>query len=125
MTKHLLMADDEPHVLRVLKMALQRAGFSVDTVPHGLAAWEYLQENQVDALITDIDMPRMTGEELCKKLQQEMPQRDFRIFVATSRTELEHREWSRDIDNLVFLEKPLSARKVTNLLNEYFNSQGD
>lgn len=120
MAKTILMADDEPHVLRVLKMTLQRSGFTVETAPHGLAAWELLQNLAVDALITDIDMPRMTGEELCKKIQQELPERQFRIFVATSRTELEHREWSRDIDNLVFLEKPLSARKITNMLNEYF-----
>jgi CheY-like chemotaxis protein len=115
--KLILIADDEPHVLRVLKMSVERAGFAVQTAAHGQAAWEFLSVNHIDALITDIDMPKMTGEMLCAKIEQEIPEREFPIFVATSRTEIEHREWSSNIQNLEFLEKPLSAKKLVALLN--------
>jgi DNA-binding response OmpR family regulator len=115
--KTILIADDEPHVLRVLKMSVERAGFIVQTASHGLAAWDYLVSNPIDALITDIDMPKMTGEALCAKIEIEIPDRTFPIFVATSRTEIEHREWSSNIKNLEFLEKPLSAKKLVALLN--------
>lgn len=118
--KQILIADDEPHVIRVMKMALQRAGYKVDSAPNGEAAYEWLTKNQPDVLITDIQMPRMTGEQLCKKISETMPGREFLIFVLTSRTEIEHREWTSSLDNVMFLEKPVSTRKLVQQLDEYF-----
>ena len=118
--KTVLITDDEPHVIRVLKLSLERQGYIVDTVLNGLAAWGKLQEAQPDVLIADIQMPMMTGRELCEKIAAEMPNRQFLIFIMTSRTEIEHREWSRGIPNLMFLEKPVSMRKLLSMLDDYF-----
>ena len=54
-----------------------------------------------------------------------MPERQFLIFVLTSRTEIEHREWSREIDNLLFLEKPVSIRNPVEKLDGYFAGNTD
>ena len=118
--KRVLMADDEPMVLRVLRLQLEKAGYEVETVPNGEAALERIRESHPDVLITDIEMPRMSGEELCIALQDEFPDRGFPIFVATSLTGLRHREWAKKIDDLHFLEKPLSARKMLTALGDYF-----
>ena len=115
-----LIADDEPHVLRVLKMSLEKEGYEVDTCANGKEALARLAISVPDILVTDIQMPQMTGEELCKQIQQTMPDRKFLIFVLTSRTEIEHREWSRGIDNLLFLEKPVSIRNLIEKLEGYF-----
>ncbi len=120
--KRILIADDQRHVIRVMSQALERQGYQVEGVPNGEVALQRIREQQPDVLITDIQMPRMNGEELCKQIQQEMPERGFLIFVITSRTELEHREWSRNIDNLMFLEKPVSLRKLAIELQNYFDS---
>ena len=114
------MADDEPMVLRVLRLQLERAGYEVDTAPNGEVALEKVRENPPDVLITDIEMPRMNGEQLCLRLQSEFPDRSFPIFVATSLTGLRHRDWTHGMANLHFLEKPLSARKMLTSLSEYF-----
>jgi chemosensory pili system protein ChpA (sensor histidine kinase/response regulator) len=114
------MADDEPMVLRVLRLQLERAGYEVDTAPNGEVALEKVRENPPDVLITDIEMPRMNGEQLCLQLQSEFPERSFPIFVATSLTGLRHRDWTQGMANLHFLEKPLSARKMLTSLSEYF-----
>lgn len=119
--KRILMADDEPMVLRVLRLQLEKAGYEVETVPNGEAALARIRESHPDLLITDIEMPRMSGEELCITLQKEFPDRAFPIFVATSLTGLRHREWAQTIDNLHFLEKPLSARKLLTALGDYFS----
>lgn len=124
MTKKILLVDDEPHVLRVMKLSLGKDGYEVDTAPNGQVALEKLRESHPDILITDIDMPKMTGEELCKHIEQEFPDRTFIIFVATSRAEVEHREWSRGIRDLNFMEKPLSIRKVQAMLREHFENSG-
>lgn len=119
MTKtHVLIVDDEALVLRVLKLALERAGYEVESRPNGAAAYERILERRPDVLITDIEMPKMTGEELCKKIHEELPERDFPIFVATSVTAIEHRIWSETIPNLQFLEKPVSASKLIEAVGE-------
>lgn len=118
--KKIVIADDEPHVLRVLKLSLEREGYHVETFPNAAKALVRIEQEHPDILITDISMPVMSGEELCRHIQQEMPDRKFLIFVLTSRTEVEHREWSGAIDNLSFLEKPVSIRKLINNLHEYF-----
>jgi CheY-like chemotaxis protein len=116
----ILIADDEPHVLRVLKLSLEKEGYAVETCANGKEALTQLEQEHPDILITDIQMPLMTGEELCRHIEQHMPERKFLIFVLTSRTEIEHREWSRDIDNLLFLEKPVSIRNLLEKIEGYF-----
>lgn len=116
---HILIADDEPHVNRVLKMALERAGHSVDSVLNGEQALARLSNRQPDVLITDIEMPRMTGAQLCTRIQEDFPQRNFHIFVLTSRAETEHRDWCRSMDRLTFLEKPVSIRNLLSRLDEH------
>jgi CheY-like chemotaxis protein len=118
--KRILLVEDEAHVVRLMSMALERAGYVVDSAAHGEEALEYFQHQIPDVLITDIDMPRMTGRDLCVRLNADMPDREFLIVVITARTEIEHREWSRLIPNLEFLEKPISVRKLVSRLNEYF-----
>ena len=121
--KTVLIVDDEPVVLRVLKLALEQAKYEVASASNGEEALSAVREAPPDVLITDIEMPRMSGEELCKKLNEEFPDRSFPIFVVTSVTSIEHREWSENLPNVMFLEKPISARKLLARLNEYFSDE--
>jgi CheY-like chemotaxis protein len=120
--KRILLVDDEPVVLRVLRLQLENAGFSVETAPNGHAALEIILAAPPDALVTDIEMPQMSGEELCKALQVKLPERSFPIFVATSLTGLRHREWTSGIKDLHFLEKPISAKRLIGRLKDCFES---
>ncbi len=123
--KKIVIADDEPHVLRVLKLSLEKEGYMVETCANGNEALTRLEQEYPDILITDIQMPLMDGEELCRHIEQHMPGRKFLIFVLTSRTEIEHREWSRDINNLLFLEKPVSIRNLVEKIDGYFAGTTD
>lgn len=118
--QRILLVDDEPMVQRVLRLSLEKAGYAVDTAPNGQEALMLIKAAAPDAIITDIEMPVMDGRELCKTLERDMPERSFPIFLATSLTGLEHRGWSGAINNLYFLEKPVSARMLIAGLAEYF-----
>ena len=120
--KRILIADDEPHIIRILKLSLERAGYKVDSASNGEKAFSMLSEDPPDVLISDIQMPRMTGEELCKKIQAEILNRHFPIFIMTSRTERAHRVWAGEIPNLTFMEKPVSARELVATIDTYFDS---
>ena len=120
--KRILLVDDEAMVLRVLRLQLEKAGYAVETANNGEQALERIRESAPDALITDIEMPKLSGEELCKALHAEYPDRGYPIFVATSLTGVRHREWSQAIANVHFLEKPLSARQQLMALADYFQA---
>lgn len=119
--KRILLVDDEPHVIRVMRLALQRCDYEVDEASNGEMALERIRQCEPDVMITDIDMPRMNGEQLCKEITRQMPDRKFAIIVLTARTELEHREWSSRLSDLMFMEKPVSIRRLIDRLNTYFS----
>jgi CheY-like chemotaxis protein len=114
----ILLVDDEPISLRVMRLSLENDGYQVTTAFDGQDALEKITANRPDILITDIDMPRMTGKDLCLHLQDTMPDRLFPIFVSTSLTALEHRDWSGRISNLFLLEKPISLRRLRAAIRE-------
>ena len=118
--KHILVADDEPHIARVVELFLRREGFEVELVRDGQEALESILRKAPDALITDVQMPRMTGQELCAELQKRLPERDFKIIVMTSMTDREHRDWPGAMRNTTFMEKPVSMRSVLSALKAYF-----
>ena len=119
--RRILLVDDDPIVIRVMRQALEKEGYLVDSCPNGHDALEQVGNFPPDALITDIEMPQMTGEELCIEIQRLLPDRAFPIFVVTSLTALEHRRWSGSIPNLHFLEKPISARQLISQLASCFH----
>jgi DNA-binding response OmpR family regulator len=118
--KRILIVDDEPHVRRVLQLSLERAGYDVKIEHDGQAGLEHVLADPPDALITDINMPRMTGREMLKALHAARPAREFPVFVMTSLTEREERVWVREIPNVDFLEKPLSPRELVARLARHF-----
>ncbi len=118
--RRILVADDEPNMLRVLKLQLQRAGFEVRTATNGKEALEAILASPPDVLVTDIQMPRMTGEQLCLELERRVPGRSFPIFVMTSMTDRAHRRWTQGMRNTEFLEKPVSARTLIAKVEKHF-----
>jgi len=121
--KRILIVDDEPHVIRVLRMALEQSGYLVDDAANGIQAMEYLGRQNPDLVITDIDMPRMDGKQLCMEISRTFPGRTFRIYVLTARAEREHRQWANEIPNLEFMEKPVSIRKLLSELDVFFEHE--
>ena len=118
--KRILIVDDEANVTRVLKLMLERAGHAVNTAPDGEAGLASVLADPPDALITDIQMPRMDGRQLVRAIHERLPERRFEIFVMTSMTEREEREWVRAIPRVEFLEKPVSPRQLIARLAQSF-----
>jgi DNA-binding response OmpR family regulator len=121
--RRILVADDEPHMARVIEIYLKREGYKVEVVRDGQEALDSILRRAPDVLITDVQMPRMTGQDLCREIEKRLPQRDFRIIVMTSMTEREHRDWSGEMRNATFVEKPVSMRSLVSMLTSYFASR--
>ena len=119
-----LVVDDEPHVIRILRLALERAGYLVQTANDGNEALGVMAAFAPDVMISDIQMAGMDGRELCRTARQRYPERGFLILVMTSMTAIEERDWARHLANTEFLEKPLSPRQLVARLATHFAAHG-
>jgi two-component system chemotaxis response regulator CheY len=68
-SNHILVVDDEIAIRLLLSDALVRSGYHVDTAEDGEIGWEAIQSKSYDLLITDNNMPKVSGLELVKKLR--------------------------------------------------------
>jgi CheY-like chemotaxis protein len=108
----ILIVDDEAHVIRVLRLMLERSGYTVVSASDGKEALEKMAGRRPDAMVSDIQMAGMDGRELCRTVRARYPDEPFLILVMTSMTASDERDWVRQLANIEFLEKPLSPRQL-------------
>lgn len=65
----ILVVDDEPSICALTTRALAKVGYRVDAVENGSTAWEILQLQSYDLMITDNNMPKLSGLELIRNLR--------------------------------------------------------
>ena len=118
----ILLVDDEPHVIRVLRLMLEREGYTVISANDGREALEKMAAGRPDVMVSDIQMAGMDGRELCRTTRARYADETFPIFVMTSMTASQEREWVRELANVEFLEKPLSPRQLIARLTTYFTA---
>ncbi|MEM7411294.1 MAG: response regulator [Myxococcota bacterium] len=106
--RRVLVADDEAPIRRVVRLSLERAGYVVEEASNGVAALEALRARPFDVLVTDIEMPQMSGDQLCWTLADDPPPHPLMIFVVTGRSDARLDE----IENVERLEKPVSLRHL-------------
>jgi len=112
MTKRIIVADDEAHILHVVSMKLRNAGYEVQTAEDGEEALELCQADPPAMLITDYQMPYMTGVELCKALRQCEATKGVPAMMLTARGfDIEPPEMI-EAGIAAVLAKPFSPREV-------------
>jgi len=109
MDGRILIVDDEPHIVRVLRGYFEQAGFAVLGAYDGAEALRVARQERPDLIVLDIMLPRVDGWEVCRTLRRES---DVPIIMLTARVE--------ETDTLIGLElgaddyipKPFSPREV-------------
>ncbi len=80
----ILIADDSVTTRSLERSILECSGFEVVTSVDGEDAWSRLCEQPVDLVVSDVDMPRLSGLELCQRIRQSEPFRDLPVVLVTS-----------------------------------------
>ena len=83
MNKRVLIVDDEVHVQRLLRMYLERAGYTALLCGDGESAMRMVRESKPDLIILDLMLPGVDGLEICRRLRQEG---DIPVIMVTART---------------------------------------
>ena len=123
--KRVLIVDDEPHVLMLLKQFLERAGYQVDTAMNGEQGLSRITQQMPDIVVTDVQMPKMGGLEFCERLIKQHPYLCKLVIIMTSRTDREIRIWADGHEFAEIMEKPVSMRRLVLRLDDYFSTQAD
>lgn len=84
MAKKVLVIDDEPEMLNLVKYTLQQAGFEVHTCDNGRQAWDEIAKVRPDVLVLDVMLPGIDGYSLQLKISQEPQTKDLPIVVLTA-----------------------------------------
>ena len=85
--RRILVAEDDPNILRQIEYNLQAHGYRVDTASTGAEALKQLMVSRPDLLITDIMMPEMDGYELVASLRADEHLSDLPVIMLTAKVE--------------------------------------
>src|SRR5438067_13066110 len=96
--KTVLVVDDDPSILMVVRVALQRQGYAVVTAVDGAAA-PLAAERQPDVILLDIHMPGMDGPEVSRRLRADPATVHIPIILMSTRMELRTLSARLPVDN--------------------------
>ena len=107
----ILVVDDEPNIVQLARMYLEREGFRVAAVGDGISALEAVEQSRPALMVLDVMLPELDGLEVCRRLRAE--KNSLPILMLTARDE--------DIDKILGLElgaddyltKPFNPRELT------------
>lgn len=109
----ILIADDEPHIRRILQTLLEMAGFEVDLRRDGLDALEAVQSSDhYDLILLDIMMPGATGLEVLGKIREMDERKSTPVVILTAKGQDADRQAAFSLGADDFLTKPFSPKKL-------------
>jgi len=107
-----MVVDDSLTVRKFTTRLLTREGFAVITARDGIDALKLLAEHSPDAILLDIEMPRMDGFEFAKTIRADPKSGQIPIIMITSRTADKHRARAAEVGVARFLGKPYQEEEL-------------
>jgi len=112
-TKRILVVDDEPQIVSVLKMRLEDNGYEVISASDGEEGLEKAKDLKPDLIILDIIMPKMAGSKVAVALKEDDQLSRIPVIFLTCLSEgLTDKQGSEKIGGNLFLAKPFEADEL-------------
>jgi two-component system alkaline phosphatase synthesis response regulator PhoP len=108
----IVVADDEPHILRLVQFTLEKHGFDVIPADNGKSAVEFAVRERPDLVILDVMMPVMDGYSACAMIKEQAETRDIPVLILSAKTQ--QTEIRRGIDSGAqgYLNKPFTPKEL-------------
>ncbi|MEM1027092.1 MAG: response regulator [Planctomycetota bacterium] len=121
----ILVCDDESHIVHVVSLKLRNAGYEVMTAQDGVEGLEIAKQRTPDLLITDFQMPRMNGVELCAAFREDAQLNQVPAMMLTARGFRLDPIEVRQARIAEVLSKPFSPREVLARVQELLTGKED
>ena len=116
--KTILACDDEPHILESIKYIVNKEGFNLITASNGKEALELARKHMPDLILLDVNMPELTGFEVCEQLKSNNDTKHICIVMLTANVQTSHTSQADIVGADHFIEKPFSPRDLSRKLHE-------
>lgn len=116
--KTVLVVDDEVHIVHVVAIKLRNNGYEVVTADNGAQAYELACDQKPDIIVTDFQMPVMTGLELVEKLRENQETRDIPVILLTARSFAISKEQQEQLQISNCLSKPFSPKELLGYIED-------
>lgn len=125
MPKKILAVDDERHIVRLVQVNLERAGYQVVTAFDGREALEKVESEQPDLVVLDVMMPYMDGFEVLQTLRKNQSTRDLPVIMLTAKAQDADvfRGWQSGVD--CYLTKPFNPMELISFVKRIFTSMNE
>jgi len=110
--RRVLVVDDEIHIVHVVTIKLRNNGYEVTSAENGAEAFELAREEKPDIIVTDFQMPVMTGLQLVEKLRQCEEMKDIPVIMLTARGFAVENKSKEELQISEFLGKPFSPKEL-------------
>ena len=117
--KNILLVDDNPVNLMVAKKMLTNSGMNVVTAANGLESIEKLQENDIDAVFMDVQMPVMDGYDATKTIRQNIKYKDLPIIALSANAMEKDIKKGLEVGMNAHLAKPVKIEQMLEVLDKY------
>ena len=121
MEKNVLVVDDSATVRKFISVSLSMQGFKVVTACDGMDALEKLPSENVDLIITDLNMPNMDGFELIRSLRENPQYRDLPVIILSSLNDTVSKETGSKLGIESYVVKPFSLEKIQYEVAKYLS----
>ena len=112
-TTHVLVADDEPHIGRIIKMKLEQGPFRVTLAYDGREALEVLErEPDIGLVLLDLMMPQLSGLDVLARIRADARWRDLPCIILTAAGQEQQHRQAMELGASEFLTKPFSPKKL-------------
>ena len=110
---HILVADDEPHIGRIIKMKLEQGPFRVTLAYDGQEALDFVNNGeQLDLVLLDLMMPKLSGLDVLKRIREQERFKLLPCIILTAGGEAKHERDALELGATQFLTKPFSPKKL-------------
>ncbi|MFN6539934.1 MAG: response regulator [Nostoc sp. EkiNYC01] len=115
----ILIVDDSINVRRFLALTLEKGGYQVEQAKDGQDALEKLQNGlRVEAVICDIEMPRLDGYGFLGKVNSDIDTKNIPVAMLTSRSSNKHRQLAMQLGARAYFSKPYNEQELLQTLEE-------
>jgi DNA-binding response OmpR family regulator len=116
--KKVLIADDEPHILELVKISLEPDQYEVLQASDGEQALRLALQNVPDLILLDVQMPKMDGYQVCSALRSNGKTRSIPIYILSGKDKPADKEKGRASGATAYLTKPFSPTKLLAFVRE-------
>jgi two-component system alkaline phosphatase synthesis response regulator PhoP/two-component system response regulator VicR len=120
MAKRILAVDDERHIVRLIQVNLERAGYEVLTAGDGQQALEMVAKERPDLIVLDWMMPQLNGMETLKRLKANPATQDIPVIMLTAKSQDADvfKGWQSGVD--CYLTKPFNPMELLTFVKRIF-----